>query len=260
MSRVISLEVLDRLTGERRIERCGLPVEVGKQPEGEHRVTLAPHYHTVSRRHGRLEDEGGRLIYVDSSSNGSTIGGLLLKGGRRHLAKGDAIQIENYTIRVIEAAPLRIKHTTALLADLGDLTLSPGEVVDIAATPAGLRMMVAPVGQAAGQGDVADSSQTPAARFTIGESGVAVEVLDPALVTTLSVNRARPPGATHQARLKDVVGLGADRFEILQPDMPKIVCGNAACHLLNDLPFEENCTWCGFYLAASGSFTRVTPR
>ena len=91
-------------------------------------------------------------------------------------------------------------------------------------------------------------------------AGEALVVLDPALVTTLSVNRARPPGATHQARLNDVVGLGADRFEILQPDMPKIVCGNPACHLLNDLPFEENCTWCGFYLAASGSFTRVTPR
>ena len=85
-----------------------------------------------------------------------------------------------------------------------------------------------------------------------------LELFDAALTEAVTVNNGPVRNARVEARPFDVIAIKGDRLELLQPNHEKIVCGNPECHLLNNLPFEENCTWCGYYLAASGSFTRVT--
>ena len=80
MGDTIQVEVVDRLTGARRVESCRLPLEIGKKPEAASHILLDAKYPTISRIHGRLEQRGAVLVYVDCSSNGTTIAGELLKG------------------------------------------------------------------------------------------------------------------------------------------------------------------------------------
>lgn len=247
MGDTIQVEVIDRLTGERRVEQCRLPLEIGKKPDAENAILLDPKYRTVSRIHGRLEQRGSGLVYVDCSSNGTTVAGELVKGQDRPLSGGETLQIENYELRLLDITPLQVKHTGPNLLPRKELSLAPGRTVLVKATDAGLELVEGP-----------EEMEGAAGRLSYDGSRITLELLDPALVDAVTVNNGPVTSVYVEARPFDVIGIKGERLELLQPNHDKIVCGNPECHLLNDLPFEENCVWCGYYLAASGSFTRVT--
>lgn len=243
----IQVEVIDRLTGERRVESCELPLEIGKKPEAPNRILLDAKYRTISRIHGRLEQRGPQLVYTDCSSNGTMIAGALLKGQDLLLTGGETLQIENYVLRFVQATPLLIKHTRSDLIARAELQLLPGRSLLLRKANVAIEFVD---GEQEGQGAVG--------RIRYDGGAVFLDLLDPSLVEAVVVNNAPVPNAHVEAQPFDVIAIGGERLELLQPDHEKIVCGNPECHLLNDLPFEENCKWCGYYLAASGSFTRVT--
>jgi hypothetical protein len=247
MGDTIQIEVLDRLTGERRVEQCRLPLEIGKKPEAEHAILLDPKYQTISRIHGRLERRGATVVYMDCSSNGTRVAGQLLKGGDVVLEGGETLQIENYELRLLDTVVLQIKHTGPNLLSRKELSLEPGQSLLVKRADTGIELA-----------EGADAGGDAIGRLTYDGSGITLELRDPALVGAVTVNNGPVRNVRVEARPFDVIGIMGDRLELLQPDHQKIVCGNPECHLLNDLPFEENCTWCGYYLAASGSFTRVT--
>lgn len=247
MGDAIQVEVVDRLTGERRVDRCRLPLEIGKKPEAENAILLDAKYRTVSRIHGRLERRGADLVYTDCSSNGTTVAGRLLKEEELPLQGGETLQIENYELRVLDVAPLLVKHTAPNLLPRQELSLEAGRSLFVRAADAGIALI--------------ESTAEPdesAGRITYDGSRITIALSDPELANTTTLNNAAVGGMTAEARPFDVIAIKGDRLELLRPNVQKIVCGNPECHLLNDLPFEENCTWCGYYLAASGSFTRVT--
>jgi len=245
----VQVEVIDRLTGERRVENCPLPLEIGKKPQAQNHIQLDPRYTTVSRIHGRLEQRGPGLVYVDCSSNGTIVAGKHLKGAEVALSGGEAIQIENYELRLIKAVPLLVKHTGPNLRPRSEFAVEAGQSLLIKAADTSIALME-PVGE---------ESEGVAARLTFDGAAVVLEIEDPALAAGVKRNNSPISGTRVEARFFDVLSIRGDRLELLQPDHQKIVCGNPECHLLNDLPYEENCVWCGYYLAASGSFTRVTP-
>lgn len=245
----IQIEVVDRLTGERRVEDCRLPLEIGKKPEAANHIQLDPKYRTVSRVHGRLEQRDNGLVYVDCSSNGTTIAGRLLKGEERALKGGETLKIENYDLYILDSAPLLVKHTAPTMVPRGEFALPPGKLMHLSVDADGVHLAEA---ETEGEGQVA-------AILSFDGSHVILDIQDADLVEAVTLNNGPVTGMHVEARPFDVIGVRGDRLELLKPDHDKIVCGNPDCHLLNDLPYEENCTWCGYYLAASGSFTRVTP-
>lgn len=148
-------------------------------------------------------------------------------------------------MRLIAVMPLHIKHTGPNLLSRAELSLPPGQTLLVRKFDGGIALA---------EGE----PQEAGARISYDGSAVVLELLDSSLVGAVTVNNATVTGVRIEAQPFDVIAIGGERLELLQPDHEKIVCGNSECHLLNDLPYEENCKWCGYYLAASGSFTRVT--
>jgi FHA domain len=249
MGRKVHIEVFDRLTGERNVAEYELPIEIGKQPTTTEAITLDPKYQTISRIHGLIEERGQDIVYTDCSSNGTTIAGLVIKGAPHRLERSDIIGIENYNLRLVELVPIVVKHTGPALEDISHIHLVPGQSMLLTRNEGSLNLMI---GEDAGDGEIV-------ARGKSDSTGIAFEVLDEQLLATFSVNKALVHSAKANTKLFDVVSIGGDRFELLTHGHEKIICGNPDCNLLNDLPFEENCIWCGYYLAAAGGFTRVTP-
>lgn len=243
----VQVEVVDRLTGERRVESCPLPLEIGKKPQAENHILLDPRYTTISRIHGRLEKRDGGLVYVDCSSNGTRAGGKLLKGAEVTLTGDETIQIENYELRIIKSASLMVKQTGPNLQPRAEVTLEPGQSLAIKSKDRGIELVE---GGADQEGVIG--------RLTYDGAAIVLELDDAAGLSQVTRNNGPVSSPRIEARMFDVLAIRGDRLELLQPDHQKIVCGNPECHLLNDLPYEENCVWCGYYLAASGSFTRVT--
>lgn len=247
MGDTVQVEVVDRLTGERRVDLCRLPLEIGKKPESENAVWLDAKYRTVSRIHGRLERRGANLVYIDCSSNGTRVAGRIVKGEEHALQDEQTLQIENYELRILDVAPILIKHTNPSLLPRQEVFLEPGSFLFVHTTETGIELVKA-----------AEEPDGAAGRITYDGSRITFELSDPALANATTLNNAPVHTAKTEGRPFDVIAIKGDRLELLLPNEEKIVCGNPGCHLLNDLPFEENCTWCGYYLAASGSFTRVT--
>ncbi len=253
MGQSIHVEILDRLTGTRTVEHCELPLEIGKQPTAQNHILLDAKYPTISRVHGKLSVSGPDLIYADCSSNGTKIDGTLLKGAERKIKRGEIFQIENYDIKVLDTSPVLIKHTGPTLNELSQSKVEAGETLLL--TQANNQLAILPASQ---QDDVDQSEATIVGKLTLEGDRIVLEISDEALLKTVTVNRSPVEANKTEAQIFDVIGVGGDRIEVLRSNHEKIVCGNPACHLLNDLPYEENCIWCGYYLAASGSFTRVT--
>lgn len=254
----VEIEVVDRLTGVARIETCTLPVEIGKQPKATSNISLDSKYTTISRIHGTIEFSDGQYFFTDESSNGTTIGGETITGERREIVPGVAFQIENYNIRIVSSSPVLLKHTDQALKQFGEYGIDDVASYRIFRDGDHVRLEREVTGtQNETSGDGGDAAL---GRLRIRDAGVVLELNaaaegDP----EIRVNNAPVSGASIEVRVFDVIGIGADRIEVLQKGHNKIVCGNSECHLLNDLPYEENCVWCGYYLASSGSFTRVTP-
>lgn len=246
MSERIKLEIHDRKSGDRHTHATALPVEFGKFPQGSNSIKLAPDRETISRSHGHIEQAADAFYYVDTSSNGSKVAGERIKNDKRRLKPGDVIEIEQYEITLLESHSLLLKMTSASLAPISELSIDADEscvVVDEGAAYA-----LKP----------AAPSEKPLA--VLSSNGSRLNIVQPADAKSADIRiNKRTVSLPAQASPGDVITIGPYRIEVLMRGQEKIVCGNPECHLLNDLPFEENCSWCGYYLAASGSFTRVTP-
>lgn len=248
MGQSLHVEIYDRSNGSRTIQVCEAPFEIGKQPQTASAIRLDPSQVTISRVHGRVETTGDTIVYTDSSSNGSTVAGTFLKGKGQPVAYGDVIKIENYELRILEVRPVLIKHTAANLDVLGEQDIEPGGSLVLAKTD---KLVLLP--------DTPEANEKPVVgRIHSDGITITIELYEAGAMAKVKVNKHLSSDSPVSAKVDDVFEIDGDRFEVLRRDQKKIVCGNAACHLLNDLPFEENCVWCGHYLAASGSFTRVT--
>ncbi|MEM9027574.1 MAG: FHA domain-containing protein [Pseudomonadota bacterium] len=266
MSRSLLIELHDRLTGEKRLERHELPVDIGKEPPSGHGIVLDAKYKTISRHHGTLSDENGRLIYRDCSSNGTLIGDTRLKGGRREVSSRDIIRIENYNLRIAEQKVVLIRQTLLDLHEIGESRMSQETSLVLRMTDHGPRLF-APEDQKPGQSedlqapDEAETADAPDDRaladFALDDGKLIIRVHNQTLVETFRINGADVHVNDASASLFDVVELAGQRFEYLEPGHHKIVCGNPSCHLLNDPPFTQNCKWCGHDLVASGSISRL---
>lgn len=246
MSESIKLEIHDRKSGERRSEAPLMPVELGKFPQGSSTIQFAPDRETISRSHGRIEQAADGIYYVDTSSNGSKVAGERIKKEKRRLKPGDVIEIEQYEITVLESHALALKLTDTNLSPISELSIEPDE--SRAVVQNGDALTLKPAG----------ADDEPLALLSFNGSRLTVSQPEGATATDIRINN-RTVSLPAQASPGDVIAIGQYRIEALLRGQEKIVCGNPECHLLNDLPYEENCVWCGYYLAASGSFTRVTP-
>lgn len=249
MGRTLHVEIYDRSRGTRTVQACELPFEIGKQPQSASCIRLDPSYVTISRVHGKVEEAESGLIYIDSSSNGTTISGTFVKGRNRAISSADIIIIENYEIKILETKSALIKQTGPTLQVRGEQEAEPGDALVIVKTDDALKVML----------DTPESNQhSVVGRIHFDGVAVTFDLYGHDASMPITVNKRLVSDMPLTARMSDVVEIGGERFEVLGRDQKKIVCGNPSCHLLNDLPFEGNCVWCGHYLAASGSFTRVT--
>lgn len=252
MSEMIGLEVRDRKTGSTRVELVRLPVDFGKSPTGPNVIKFPSDRETISRQHGHLHRGPEGLVYVDKSSNGSSVAGERVKNAAKPVRVGDVIAIEDFEIRIIPTEDMVLKLTDDALAPIDELVVTPGSVCMLERTGKALSLKAgADVGQ-----DGGTDSQILKLSFDGGR--ITLEAVGGDATPKILINN-RAVELPAKALSGDVVAIEGMRLEVLSRGQEKIVCGNPECRLLNDLPFEENCIWCGFYLAASGSFTRVTP-
>lgn len=256
MSEMIGLEVRDRRTGSTRVELVQLPVDFGKSPTGPNVIKFPSDRETISRQHGHLHRTAEGLVYVDKSSNGSSVAGERIKNAAKPVRVGDVISIEDFEIRIIPTEDMVLKLTDDALAPVDELVVTPGSVCILHRSGKALSLKAgADVGQDGGT-DAQVLNQILKLSFDGGR--ITLEAVGGDATPKILVNN-RAVVLPAKVLSGDVVAIEGMRLEVLSRGQDKIVCGNPECRLLNDLPFEENCIWCGFYLAASGSFTRVTP-
>jgi hypothetical protein len=248
----IGLEIRDRRTGTVELRTVGLPVHFGKSPSGDNTVRFPSERDTISRQHGRLHREAGLLLYTDTSSNGSLVAGERIQNASLPVSTGQVIGIEDFEIRVIPSQDIVLKLTDGALALLGETVVAPGSRVAFVHENGVSSFRDILEGQT---GQVEDQVGLC---FSFDGTRLCLEAGDQADVSEVLVNN-RNVSLPAKVSSGDVLLVDGNRIEVLSRGHDKIVCGNPDCRLLNDLPFEENCVWCGYYLAASGSFTRVTP-
>lgn len=101
------------------------PITLGRSVEDDTHVILECPDSTISRVHGRIEQSGGGLIYIDDSRNGTLVGDAKLKQGSISLAHGAVIRIGHYEVALIEAPrePLIIVETDANLREIARMVL-----------------------------------------------------------------------------------------------------------------------------------------
>lgn len=243
----IYLGVRNHETGEFYVTACTVPVHIGRQHDVNNQVLLDPKYRSISRMHGLIRKSQRGFDYVDSSSSGSRIGGLLVRDSRVSLPPMFKIEIENYTIERIEAEPLVILVTDSQLTELGKLELLPGRGIGITAGQSGLEIT-----------DLnrwTEWDKPQVARFELSEGQPIIMIEDSQRALRRNKSMLTAP-RTSLASL-DVIEIDNRRFEVLHPGEHRIVCGFDRCHLLNPPPLEANCRFCGRHLANAGGFSRI---
>jgi hypothetical protein len=249
MTDKLYLSINNEVTGEHYVAGCRLPVRLGKHPDSDNQVLFDAKFRTISRVHGTIESTSRGLHYTDTSSNGSRVGGLVVRDAKVALSPRFDIEIGDYHIRPIEASPLTILTTEAALLELQRMDLLPGRGVGIVRRGSTLaitdlnrwtewdKQLVATFQVVADQNVLAVENADDGPRVTINKS---------------TVNKPR----TSLSPL-DVVEVDHIRFEVLDPQMKSIVCSHETCQLLNCPPHEQNCKWCGRHLANTGAISRI---
>lgn len=249
MAQKVYIELFDRLTQTKTMHSVTLPIQIGKSVEASNDILLDAKYETISRIHGRIEEDGDQFLYVDDSTNGSSVNGVLLKGAASRISKKDVIRIQNYNLRFVDVEPLIVKHTLGDLTDIGARELLPGMDIGIKSDSGSLTLEDFAA-------DDAQSDWIAKLRYASGDE-VTCAILAGAQGHNFKVNNIEQPDQAFDIKAFDVLSINGNRFEVLKFNEPKIVCGNEECHLLNDLNYEEGCQWCGFHLTAAGGRTRV---
>jgi hypothetical protein len=245
----IYLGVKDHDTGDYYVTACTLPVQIGRKDGVNNQVLLGYDKKAVSRIHGMIERTARGFVYTDSSSNGSRVGGLVVKDSRVALSPVFQIEIGSYTISRVDQMPFVVLSTDErATTERQRLEILPGRGIGVTPTTRGY--------------DMVDLNRwTEWDKTIVGH----FETLDqkPYWVSSgassLNVRRNKTPITQDRTPLEslDVVVVGNTRFEILHPHEQRVVCGGDDCHLLNRPPLEANCRHCGRHLGNTGGFSRI---
>jgi FHA domain len=254
MNEKIYLGVLEDNSKAYYVVACTLPVQIGKLHTEENQILLDPVYDRVSRVHGVIESVPGRgMFYLDRSSNGTHVGALVLRNARTALAPGFELRIENYVVTHLQQKPLLVIHTDRKLTIQAHRELLPGRGLGIKHDAEGCRLADLNRWTEWREPAIARielQGKQPQLVVADGRSGGATNV-------KLLVNKSPVRSGSRDLHATDVVEIDNERFEILSPGQHHVICGNAACQLINPPGFEANCKWCGFYLASTGGTTRT---
>jgi hypothetical protein len=227
------LSISNDVTGEHYVAGCRLPVRLGKHPDSDNQVLFDAKFRAISRVHGTIESTSRGLHYTDTSSNGSRVGGLVVRDAKVALSPRFEIEIGDYHVRPIEASPLTILTTEAALLELQRMDLLPGRGIGIVRR--GSTLAIADLNRWTEW-----DKQTVATFQTVADQALlVVEDIDngpPIRINKSEVNKA---------------------LTVLAPHMKSIVCSHESCQLLNRPPHEQNCKWCGRHLANTGAISRI---
>lgn len=249
MNEKLYLTVSNDVTGENYVAGCTLPVRLGKHPDSGNQVLFDAKFRTISRVHGTIESTARGLHFTDMSSNGSRVGGLVVRDAKVALSPRFDIEIGDYHIRPADAHPLTILTTETSLLELQRLELLPGRGIGVIRR--GSTLALADLNRwtewdkptVAVFEAIADQSQLV---ITDLENGPQV------LINKSPVTKQRTT-----LNPLDVVEIEHIRFEVLDPNMRSLVCSHESCQLLNRPPHEQNCKWCGRHLANTGAISRI---
>ena len=249
MTEKLYLSISNDMTGEQYVAGCTLPVRLGKHPDSGNQVLFDAKFRTISRVHGTIESTARGLHYTDTSSNGSRVGGLVVRDAKVALSPRFDIEIGDYHIRPTDAEPLTILTTETALLELQRLDLLPGRGIGIVRR--GSTLAIADLNRWTEW----DKQTVATFQMVADQALLVVENSDngpPIRINKSEVNKPR----TVLAPL-DVVEVDHIRFEVLDPHMKSIVCSHESCQLLNRPPHEQNCKWCGRHLANTGAISRI---
>ena len=257
MSAKIYLEVFEETAKVRFVTACTLPARMGKSHLDDNQVLLDPVHERISRIHGVIEqasEPGKGFVYWDRSSNGTRLDGAVIRDTRKRVAAGFELGIDSYRItHLVEASPLVVRQTDARLASRKLHELLPGRGLGIKHDPDGCRLT-----------DLnrwtewhEPSLVTIAMHGPEPKPAPRLVILDKRKAGRVRVNKHEIAGDHRDLLVGDVVEIDTDRFEVVGPGHKHVVCGNAACHLLNPYNFEANCRWCGHHLTGAGGRSLV---
>ena len=243
------LAISNDVTGEQYVAGCRLPVRLGKHPDSDNQVLFDAKFRTISRVHGTIESTSRGLHYTDTSSNGSRVGGLVVRDAKVALSPRFEIEIGDYHVRPIEASPLTILTTEAALLELQRMDLLPGRGVGIVRR--GSTLAIADLNRWTEW----DKQLVATFQVVADQNVLVVENIDNGPTVLINKSTVNKPRTSLSAL--DVVEINHIRFEVLDPHMKSIVCSHETCQLLNCPPHEQNCKWCGRHLANTGAISRI---
>lgn len=241
------IELYDLAARKKSARPYSFPIEIGRQPEGPETIQLAAKYGKISRRHGRIERRNDQFVFVDTSSNGTLVSGKHINQAERVFQAGDAIEIENYRIRIL-GEPIVLKHTSSSLEELEEISTTIGDNVIIALHRG--RIEIAHIED---RSDI--KTENVLIELRVESNFIRAQIRNPNPSPSITINNHPIDGGETALKLFDVLQLEGNRFEVLDPSQRKIICGNSTCQLINSPPFENNCKWCGHHLAYG--YTRV---
>ena len=240
------IEVLDTRTGSTFVTRLKVPLTIGRRPAGPNIVLLDPADKTISSQHGVIEQIQGGLVYRDTSTNGTVINGRRIKTSFEVLGDTFEIRIRSYRISPVSASPLLISHVSPqnMISEYAELL--PGNYVSLLPLVGGRRLIAIQTHVEPNARAIADFIHRGTSIHVSRAAGVAI-----------TINNREAGGDRIDVKAGDVVTLDRERIEILTHDTHRIVCGYAACRLLNPPQIHALCKWCGHDLANANSVSRV---
>ena len=96
MTDKLYLSISNDVTGENYVAGCMLPVRMGKHPDSDNQILFDAKFRTISREHGTIESTPRGLHYTDTSSNGSRVGGLVVRDAKVALSPRFDIEIGDF--------------------------------------------------------------------------------------------------------------------------------------------------------------------
>lgn len=249
MTDKLYLAISNDVTGEHYVASCRLPVRLGKHPDNNNQVLFDAKFRAISRWHGTIESTSRGLLYTDKSSNGSRVGGLVVRDAKVALSPKFDIEIGDYHVRPAEAAPLTILTTEAALLELQRMDLLPGRGIGVVRR--GSTLAIADLNRWTEW----DKQTVATFQLVADQSLLVVENIGSG--PTIRINKSTITKPRTVLAPLDVVEIEHIRFEVLDPHMKSIVCSHETCQLLNRPPHEQNCKWCGRHLANTGAISRT---
>lgn len=245
MDEKIYISVRDRQRGDAFVTSITLPASIGKQSGAGNAILLAADYPAISRRHGSIERTAGRLVYRDTSTNGSRVDGQPVRGASMPLGDRFEIEIGPYLLSRIEARPFSLLLTDGSRTELERRDLLEGHGVGVRELAGRLTLTDL------NRWSERERTQSIQIRVAGGEIRLG------AAGGATKINRRALQKESEGIAPGDVIEHAGHRIEVLGPGVTYSVCGNTACQLLNSHTSEGSCRWCGFHLSSTGAISRV---